>query len=953
MLGILLLEADRVVSVDRLADLLWAGERTAGTRAAIQTYVSRLRSVLVPHGVRILTSAAGYRLRVDPQTVDVHQLLSMLSEQSKLTDVLRRMDVLESALARYRGPLLDGTAPAHLAIRVGPQVEEARWSALEQLAELHLTLGRPDQAVSLLRDVAVGPPFRERMVWLVMSAYLAMGRRAEALSVYQSVRTSLAHELGLEPSASLRQLQRTILRDPPRSAADGGDGPVRPGPLLRRVPPPPSVLLGRDAELRRLVAALTEESTTGRSLVTVSGPGGVGKTALAVVAVREVMDRFPGGILYADMQAVEDPVDVARVLGDFLVVLGVAQPLIPPTRERRADLLRAIVATRPAVAVLDNMTDASQLSEFDAALTPSPLVVISRRRLDLPAARESIDLGPLDPDASIRLLAVAAGADRIAADPRSAARIASLCGHLPLALHVVAARIAAHDQLSLRSSANDIADERDRLDRLSAGRLDFRACLSLSFRELAAEDRLLMGRLAILAMVDFPVWIPASLADRSDELTAGMLTRLVQARLLNAVPDESGHCRYSFHDLVRLYARERASADEAVDEQVRAFRRVLDAWARLGAATRRLYFASPPPVTALADLVRAAPAGEGAAQVLARLDADAHNLPHLINQAIARGEHVRAWQIPYLLFGYFDSGHRMQDAVECARLAVRATAELGDLAAQRIMYGHYAALCRSQDQAAAMDALHRVVEIARTTDAQDAEAFAHVNLGNTLNQLQRFDEALSMYAHAEQILSRLKDTNSLAMLYNNMATSHAGLGDLAAAVGSCADSIRLAHSAGNRDALARASTRMAWYLQHSDPAAAHRLLDEAHEIAEHLGLVTIELDIRSLRALMLVDAGAVPASFALLEETMQLSRDTQSPVEQAQVHATIGLALLRLGDADAAAAKLRDVDQVRGLPERDLPLSQIRALFLQILERPDDAVLRHARLPSIPAAVAS
>lgn len=213
LLAVLLLEPDRLVPTDRLADLLWNGRPPASARSTLHTYIGRLRSALAPYQVQILTRGDGYLVAADGHRVDVDEFRRVTGEATAETDPAERIRLLDRALALWRGPLLADTADDQLRRRLLGPLEELRLTSVELRAEALLAQGQHTRVVSELTPLAGQHPAREQLIASLMTALYRSARQADALRLYQSIRESLVDSLGVEPGPRLQQLHRRILRN--------------------------------------------------------------------------------------------------------------------------------------------------------------------------------------------------------------------------------------------------------------------------------------------------------------------------------------------------------------------------------------------------------------------------------------------------------------------------------------------------------------------------------------------------------------------------------------------------------------------------------------------------------------------------------------------------------------------------------------------------------------------
>ncbi len=337
--------------------------------------------------------------------------------------------------------------------------------------------------------------------------------------------------------------------------------------------------VGRHGEL----AALREMS----GVAVVSGPPGVGKTALAVHAGHRIADRFPDGQLYVALRGgTEAPADPGEVLGDMLRALGVDGSALPSGLDARAGLFRARLADRRVLLVLD---DAAGHRQVEALLPGAGAAVLVTSRLPLtglPGAL-NIDLSPLDVQAAVELLCRVAGPARVRAQPVAAAELVAACGGLPLAVRIAAARLAARPHWTVSEFAERLADERGRLDELRYGDLAVRPGLQLAYRGLSPLAAKAFGLLGGMGVASFPEWPVALLLDADPATGGAALEELLDARLVEGRGrDQAGQARYRLHDVTRLFARECRDAAIGHHEWVAALARAAGGWLALGRLAR-------------------------------------------------------------------------------------------------------------------------------------------------------------------------------------------------------------------------------------------------------------------------------------------------------------------------------------------------------------------------------
>ena len=305
---------------------------------------------------------------------------------------------------------------------------------------------------------------------------------------------------------------------------------------------------------------------------------------------------FPDGQLYVNLRGAEaQALDPPEVLGRFLRALGVEGHSIPDDVDERADLYRSLMADRRALILLDNAADEAQVRPLIPAGAGNAVMVTSRTRLAGLAGAQVIDLDVLPPEQAVELLGKIAGADRVEREPAAAQVIAALCGYLPLALRIAGARLAAKPHWRLQRLAHRLGEHQRRLDELTTGDLEVRASVGMSYSGLGETEQRAFRLLGLLEVPDFASWMLAALLDISAPEAEEVADHLADAQLLDTIGDDAtGQLRYRFHDLVRLYARERAVADETVATRRAALERTLQTYFERAWATVRQLRLRPP-----------------------------------------------------------------------------------------------------------------------------------------------------------------------------------------------------------------------------------------------------------------------------------------------------------------------------------------------------------------------
>lgn len=621
----LILHANKIVTVDELTELLWDEQPPPGARGAVQAYVMRLRHALgdTPGQQLIRTAADGYLFATPPETVDhvrFRRLACMADRSAAAGQLSLASRQLDEALELWRGPAF-ADIESDLLRREVPVLAEQRLIAIERRIEIELALGHHRRVISELRALVAEHPLRERYWYLLMLALHHSGWRADALAAYRRARRLLTDELGIEPGDELRKLHEAVLADRPiagvdkcaryggtgSSADDGLAGHASPGdgrPNNARVTPRPpegsrqircvpggglagghasvTVRAGgsrdpwvRQCQLPRDVGdfvgrvatagQLTAELTAGSAVVPVvvlSGPPGVGKTALAIRVAHHVRRAFPDGQLYARLSGAGGrPRRVSAILAELMIATGLCRNSIPEKLDQRAAVFRAWLADRRVLVVLDDAAGAPQVRSLLPG-TPG-CAVLATGRTDL-RGLTALDgasghvLDVLQPPEALALLSHILGEDRVAAEFAAAEDLAAVCGHLPLALRISAANLASRPGQRLGSYVAELRAE-DLLAKLCVNgdpAAAVHAAFDTSYDALDPVLRRLFGLLGLLPRPDFTPGDAAALLDTDAAQAARLLDRLAAASLIHL----HAPGRFRFHNLLKTYAAQKASA---------------------------------------------------------------------------------------------------------------------------------------------------------------------------------------------------------------------------------------------------------------------------------------------------------------------------------------------------------------------------------------------------------
>jgi DNA-binding SARP family transcriptional activator/tetratricopeptide (TPR) repeat protein len=808
LLCALLLKANQPVSFDELADMVWDGAPPAGSRATLRNYVKLLRQALGPEvAPRLRTRSPGYLVEVGEDELDLRQFTQLCQRGRDAIHGLRWAEAREdlaAALALWRGPLFADTPLGSVHNTEGPHLAEVRLQALEWRIEADLQLGRHDGLGWELQRLVDEYPLRERFWAQLLLALYRTGRQSEALLAYQSARTVLRAELGVEPGPELRELHRRIL------AADAALVPV--APPRAAVPRPAQLPLdvpgfaARDTELAQLDAVLAEADrrTTAVAISAVSGTAGVGKTALAVHWAHRVAGSFPDGQLYLDLRGFDpggahlDPTDAVRALLD---ALAVEPRRIPAGLAAQAALYRSTLAKLRMLIVLDNARDDDQVRPLLPGAPGCLVVVTSRNQLSGLVATESaypLILDVPDVPAARRLLAERIGAARTLAEPDAVDDIIDRCARLPLALAVVAARAVTHPDLSLGTLAAELVRAHNALDAFDGPEpaSDVRTVFSWSYQALSAGAARVFRLLGLHPGPHLATPAVASLAGVPPGAVRPLLAELTRAHLLN----EYRPGRYTFHDLLRAYASELVETVDDDEEREAAVHRVLDHY--LHTAHRAALLLHPHRVPLKLDPARPGVTVEQLDDrdaALAWFTVESPTLLGAMRLAERAGFDRHVWKLTWACSDFLGWQGKWQIYV-ATYSAARAAAEriddrVGLAQAHRGLGAGFARLGRYDEAGKHLD---QALSLSRELGDHMGQALMHINAGWVMEAQDRFGEAISHSQQALDLFRTLGHRAGQANALNNIGWYHTRNGDHAAAIAMCEQALAVHVAIGDR-----------------------------------------------------------------------------------------------------------------------------------------------------------
>ncbi|GAA1696203.1 BTAD domain-containing putative transcriptional regulator [Kribbella yunnanensis] len=579
LLAALLLSANQRVAMERLAGLLW-DEPPASATANLRTYASGLRRAI---GDRLVARDGGYELVIAPGELDIARFGELVSRgRADLAagDRASADSRLREALGQWRGRCGEDLPSDVPLTRHLHLLDEQRQQVLEDSLSLRMEFGDLHQTVTEIRALLTEHPTREPLWMVLMTALYRCGDTAGALAVYRAAVDALDRELGMQPGQELHDLHQAILtRDPGLK----GGGATRRTPealkpdIPRQLPRDSRVMVGREDELAAIMAVCSgaARDRARPTVVSIDGQAGVGKSALSLRAAHLLADLHPDGQLYVDLRGTSaglEPLSGVHALTGLLRSLGDRQQT-SLDEDGLAARFRTLTADRRLLLLLDNAVHTRQVLQLLPASAGCTALITSRQRLTTLDASLSLSLDVLSSAAARATLTQYLPSDEH--DEGAVAEVAELCGRLPLALRIAAARRASRPDWTLADLARQLADDRRRLDELSAEHVSVRATFAASYDALRFGDKPgesaaaeLFGLMGALPLPTFGESVLAALADVSAAELRLALQRLID---LHLVQPRAG--RFVLHDLLRLFAAELAEDDLAGNARAAALER--------------------------------------------------------------------------------------------------------------------------------------------------------------------------------------------------------------------------------------------------------------------------------------------------------------------------------------------------------------------------------------------
>lgn len=915
VLSMLALNANRVTSVEQLIDAVWDTSPPSTARSQIQICISALRKLFGEAGRpdAIQTRPPGYLLHIAEESLDSEQFDSLVTGARAHVDAGRNVDAvasLRAALALWRGPALADIS-SDLVRRGAVLLEGRRLAALEEHLRVELALGRHREITGELQALVEEQPLREELYGLLILALYRSGRQAEALEVYRRARAVLVEEVGIEPGAKLQDMERAILNHDPTldlPKAGGldlpkvGDGastsrkePADPEPSTADYRITPRQLAasigdftGRESQIVEIKRVFSDEQDLATApfavrIVAISGKGGVGKSTLAVRAAQELSEKFPDGHLHAHLGMLNGDGRTAEVLARFLRALGVNGPAVPEDLQERIELYRSRLAGKRLLVVLDDVTSEDQVLSLLPGSPTCAVITTSRARLSGLSGAYSVHLDAFDTAKSLELLGKIIGMERVQAERSVAIKLVTLCDGLPLTLRIAGARLAARPHWRIRKLVQRLGNEARRLDEFAHRGMELRSNIGLTYRALDKRAQRLFRLFALIEAPDFPGWTAAALLDTGLNEAEDLLESLVDAQLLDTVTYPSARLHhYRFHDLIRVYARERLLDTESDAERNSTLARLLGAWLALSDDAHRKEYGGDYTILhgrAPRWRLRNGEPEEIIGNPMDWWESERTVLVAAIRQAAAAGMDELCWDLALTSVSLFEAKGYFDDWQETSQLAC----EVAERAGNR--RGHAAML---------------------------------YSLGALRMVQRRLTDAERYFTVAREMFDADGDEHGRALVVRNWAQVDRLRGNVEAMLAKYAEALQTMRAVGDRIGEAHILCSLAKFrIDEGEADVAEEMLNDALVICQEEHCLRVETQAQFRFAELYLGTDKIELARQILHRVLLIVRDNGDRI--GEVYALYGLGTVRHREGrldNAETALLHALALARGVGER-------------------------------------
>ncbi|WP_165435873.1 AfsR/SARP family transcriptional regulator [Micromonospora violae] len=775
------MHANERVSRHKIVSILWTAPPRSWQQQ-LHNAASALRAfVRTGDGEVQLHSDGSYlRLQVSSDRLDTLEFQAAIAAgRSRLAEgrAAEAREEYGRAVGLWRGPIPDPGYPegAEFAARL----EGMFVDLVEELAQLKLDAGEPAEAVPLLASQVAAHPLRESLRMLYMRALWQSGRPAEALTVFERGRQILADELGVDPNADLRNLHAAILRGTYDKTAEPSDEPPAPHPVAARaprlLPHTPHEFTGRTEELRLLQKAASNGTST-LAISAIDGMGGVGKTALAIRFAHEISDDFPDGQFFVDLRGFtngKEPLTPEQALGVLLRDAGLSVESVESDGAGRAAQWRSLMAGKQALVVLDNAVDAAQVRPLLPGTGGSLVVITSRRRLVSLEGAVPLSVDTLPLDDGIALFRQVCGEDRSRLDDEAVAEVVRLCGQLPLATRIAAARFRHRPTWSIDDLVRQLRHQHTRTRLLASGDRSVVVALSLSYRHLTTTQQRIFRLLSQHPATEFDGYSVAALAGISVPEAEASLEALFDDNVV--LQPRAG--RYQLHDLIRDAAQQLHEQYGASTDGRRAAERVVDYYLSLARAWCGPLAIRPFAFEAEQEVRETLPERPPGVTVREALEGERVNFVAAIRLALREGMHRRVWQLtcslqPLLALRNFEG-----DSLEVIRSAVTSARIAGDRDGECLaLYALALATRERRESGLAATVFTQAIEAAAELGNAGWQAYQYADLGSAQLNSGQPQQARSSFQAGLHLAAEAGDPFAVHLLNNNLSVVSRELG---------------------------------------------------------------------------------------------------------------------------------------------------------------------------------
>lgn len=769
---------------ETLVDRLWGTQPPAKALEDLRAYVSRLGRLLrdvADDDTRLVAQSHGYALAVDPQAVDLHRF-RLLSRQADVMaqsgDNEESIALLRSGNALWRGQALSGIPGDYLA-RIRASLEEERRAAIVKRIDLELRQGHHAGLIGELGQLTDQHPLDEALLGQRMTALYRAGRQADALTVYREARDRFV-DYGFEPGPALSRLHQAILRHDQELSIT----PVfrRPGraPQPDTLPPDTGGFVGRTAELGKIIQR--SKNDAGPFVDVIEGMPGARKTTLAVNAARQLTARFPDAQLFIDFRnhaPGQIPLRTAEALYLLLEMLEIPAGRIPANVRERAQLWQAELAHRRMIIVLDDIRDLADVRDILPGTGDNLTLITTRHRLTGPpgAASQALDVLPLAD--AITLFTQVSGQ---IGEANQVARVVRMCGCLPLAIRISASWLRHQDSPDLSGLLDELTAPAGESDPAGPLGQQIMSAFTISYHELAEEQRVLFRRLGTSPCPETGIHAAATLTGQQPDATQQVLHALVARHLLT----EPSPGRYKFHDIIHTYAASCSAQEDPESDRRDASSRLLNYYLHTTEAAAQSIFSggrrNPGPAGSysLAD-----PAANTLAGSREWFKMEWRNILLIAEYAAHHEQKRQCADLVDALADFLERNGHWEEAVKAHSLALQASRDLNDYgrAGRAALALSMVELLTGQQEPARGHA-DEAVELSRRLGDRCGEAAALDQVGIVCHQAAQFRDALAYHQESCDIYREAGAPRGMALALCHAGTAYAALGRLSDTVAS-------------------------------------------------------------------------------------------------------------------------------------------------------------------------